>query len=129
MAGGGGHVTRYLPTEIPEPRISRFVFADTRLAWLWLIVRVYVGYLWIKAARDKIGHPAWTGAQAGLGLRGFVEGAVSKTKGANPAVQGWYAAFLKDFVLHHLAAFSYVVAYGEMLVGSTHSVRPGRWGE
>lgn len=113
----GVRITKHLPTGIPEPRLSRFVFADTRLAWLWLIVRAYVGYLWIKADRDKLGSPAWTGAQAGVGLKGFVEGAISKTSGSNPAVQGWYAAFLKDFVLHHLSAFSYMVAFGELLVG------------
>jgi len=26
-------------TQIPEPPIARFLFADTRMAWLWLIVR------------------------------------------------------------------------------------------
>src|SRR2546430_1183256 len=31
-------------TQIPEPAITRFLFADTRMAWLWLIVRLYIGY-------------------------------------------------------------------------------------
>jgi len=110
-------VTRYGPTEIPEPRVARFAFADTRIAWLWLVVRVYVGYLWIKAAADKIGSPAWTGAQAGTGLAGFLAGALKKTGGANPAVQGWYADFLRGFVMHHVVVFSYMVAFGEAAVG------------
>ncbi len=109
--------TRHLPTEIPEPRISRFAFADRRIAWLWLLVRVYVGYEWIKAAADKLGQAAWTGAQAGTGLAGFLKGAIAKTGGSNPAVQGWYATFLKDFVMHHLVVFSYMVAFGELAVG------------
>jgi thiosulfate dehydrogenase [quinone] large subunit len=117
MATQASRVTVHLPTEIPEPRISRFLFADRRIAVLWLVVRVYVGYLWLKAAADKIGKAAWTGPQAGTGLAGFLQGAIGKTGGANPAVQGWYAAFLKDFVLHHTVVFSYMVAFGEAAVG------------
>jgi len=30
-------------THVPEPPIARFLFADTRMAWFWLIVRLYVG--------------------------------------------------------------------------------------
>jgi thiosulfate dehydrogenase [quinone] large subunit len=31
-------------THVPEPPIARFLFADTRMAWFWLIVRLYVGW-------------------------------------------------------------------------------------
>jgi len=117
MADTTSRVTRHLPTEIPEPRIARFAFSDTRIAWLWLIVRVYVGYLWIKAAADKLGASAWTGAKAGTGLAGFLGGALKQTGGSNPAVQGWYADFLKGFVMHHVVVFSYMVAFGELAVG------------
>src|SRR3989442_15088404 len=41
-------------TQVPEPPIARFLFADTRMAWLWLIVRLYVGYQWITAGLDKL---------------------------------------------------------------------------
>jgi thiosulfate dehydrogenase (quinone) large subunit len=30
----------YAPSQIPEPPLARFLFADTRMAWLWLIVRL-----------------------------------------------------------------------------------------
>jgi thiosulfate dehydrogenase (quinone) large subunit len=30
-------------SEIPEPNITRFLFADTRMALVWLVVRVYLG--------------------------------------------------------------------------------------
>ena len=40
--------------QIPEPPIARFLFADTRMAWLWLIVRLYVGYEWLTAGLDKL---------------------------------------------------------------------------
>jgi thiosulfate dehydrogenase (quinone) large subunit len=40
-------ITRGQPqavAQIPEPPIVRFLFADPRMAWVWLIVRLYVGY-------------------------------------------------------------------------------------
>jgi thiosulfate dehydrogenase (quinone) large subunit len=33
-------------TQVPEPPIARFLFADTRMAVFWLLVRVYVGWQW-----------------------------------------------------------------------------------
>ena len=29
--------------EVQDPPIAKFLFADTRAAWLWLIVRLYLG--------------------------------------------------------------------------------------
>lgn len=31
---------------IEEPRIARLVFSDIRFAWLWLPLRLYLGYMW-----------------------------------------------------------------------------------
>ena len=59
----------------------------------------------------------WTGAQSGTALRGFIKGAVAKTAGAHPDVSGWYASFLQNFVETHVVFWSYLVAYGELLVG------------
>jgi thiosulfate dehydrogenase [quinone] large subunit len=103
--------------EIPEPPLSRFLFADTRLGLLWLILRVYIGWQWLEAGLAKVTASAWTGEAAGGALSGFITGALKKTGGAHPDVSGWYAAFLQGFVLHHTTLFSYMVAYGELLVG------------
>jgi thiosulfate dehydrogenase [quinone] large subunit len=103
--------------QIPEPPISKFLFADTRLSWVWLLFRLYVGYEWLIAGWHKVTSPMWTGSQAGVALQGFVMGALKKAGGEHPDVTGWYAAFLKDFVMHNAALFSYMVAYGEILVG------------
>ncbi len=104
-------------TQIPESRLSRLLFADTCFAIVWLIVRIYVGWEGLSAGLTKVVNPAWTGDKAGTALKGFVAGALSKTSGAHPDVQGWYATFLKSFVLNHSVAFSYMVSYGELLVG------------
>ena len=40
--------------QISEPPIARFLFADARMAWLWLIVREYAGYEWLTASWEKL---------------------------------------------------------------------------
>ncbi|MFA7309463.1 MAG: DoxX family membrane protein [Candidatus Paceibacterota bacterium] len=102
---------------IEESPFSHFFTADTRSAWLWLILRVYLGYLWFEAGWEKFNNPAWVGSNAGQALTGFVNGALTKTAGAHPDVQGWYASFLETAVLPHVATWSYLVTFGEMLVG------------
>ncbi len=97
--------------------ISKFLFSDTRLAWFWLIVRLYVGWEWLVAGWEKVINPVWTGPDAGSALTGFVQGAMQKTTGAHADVSGWYASFLQNVVLPHTNIWSHAVAYGELLVG------------
>lgn len=103
--------------EIPETKLSRLLFADTRFAIVWLIIRLYVGWQWLLAGYEKVINPAWTGDKIGIALKGFLTGAISKASGPHADVQGWYAAFINGFVLHHLIIFSYMVSFGELLVG------------
>src|ERR1700730_4177619 len=118
-------------TQIPEPPIARFLFADTRMAWLWLIVRLYVGYEWLTAGLDKLTGYSFTfgstfgtkvsspwvfGAHDGAALKGFVGGALAQASGPHPAVQSWYATFLQNVVLPNATMFSYVVTFGEVLI-------------
>ncbi len=72
------------PSQVPEPPLARFLFADTRMAWFWLIVRVYCGWEWLDAGWAKLQNPAWFGSGAGGALRGFVNGALQKTSGDHP---------------------------------------------
>jgi thiosulfate dehydrogenase [quinone] large subunit len=103
---------------VEESRLSHALFHSTASAWFWLVVRVYVGWEWLSAGLGKLGDPAWTGADAGKALSGFIDGALAKTAGAHPDVQSWYAAFLKTAVLSHPAAWAHFVTYGEILVGA-----------
>lgn len=103
--------------EIPEPKLSRIMFSDTRFSWVWLILRVYVGWEWLSAGWEKFMSPAWVGPQAGQAIGGFISGALSKASGSNPAVASWYASFISGVVVPHLGLFSYMVTFGELLVG------------
>jgi thiosulfate dehydrogenase [quinone] large subunit len=104
-------------SEIPEPNITRFLFADRRMAPVWLVVRVYLGYLWVTAGIAKATEGGWIGAGAGGAVQGFAQGALQQTGGEHPQVTGWYAGFLESVVIPNAALFSYFVTLGEILVG------------
>ena len=108
------------PATLKEPAISRMLFADPRLAPLWLLLRLYVGYEWLSAGWGKITNPAgvWVGEKAGVAVSGFLNGALAKTGGDHPDVAGWYAWFVQHVALPNAAVFSHMVAYGELLVGT-----------
>src|SRR5579864_7658543 len=98
---------------IEESPLSHFLFNDTHASWIWLIARLYVGYEWLVAGGAKATSSAWVGLGAGSALRGFLSGALAKTAGPHPDVQGWYAFFLQNVVLAHPVLWSNVIAYGE----------------
>ncbi len=118
--------------QIPEPPVARFLFADPRMAWFWLVVRLYLCYEWLTAGLDKLtgrsfsfgstfgqaSGSAWVfSGHDGAAIKGFVSGALAQASGAHPAVQGWYAAFLQHVVLPNAAVFAYMITFGEVLVG------------
>jgi thiosulfate dehydrogenase [quinone] large subunit len=103
---------------LPQSKLTQFIFQSKYLSWLWLIVRVYVGWQWFHAGWTKLHSTAWVGDQAGTAVKGFLLGALQKSSGPHPDVQGWYAAFVENFVLEHTVLFSYLVTYGELLVGA-----------
>lgn len=106
------HATFY-----PEPRISKFFFASKLMAPLWAVVRIYLGYLWLSAGWGKVTNPAWVGADAGVAITGFLSHALTLAGGEHPSVQGWYAWLIKRVFLPNAAVMSYLVAFGEFLVG------------
>ncbi len=102
---------------LEDPPVAQALFESVRWAWLWVPIRLFVGWQWLQAGLGKIGAPAWTGENAGAAITGFVRGALELAGGERPDVQGWYAWFLENVVLPNATPWSYMVAYGEMLVG------------
>lgn len=102
---------------LTDPPVARWLFGDVRWAWLWLLLRLYVGYEWLASGLGKWGNPAWTGDNAGAAITGFVNGALTKTGGEHPDVQGWYATFLSNVVLPNARTWSFLITMGEILVG------------
>lgn len=102
---------------VEDSPFTRALFNDVHWAWIWLILRVWVGWEWLKSGWGKLHNPSWTGTKAGTALSGFVNNALTKTTGVHPDVQPWYAWFLQHVVLHHTTFWSYLVSSGEFLVG------------
>ncbi|HYF95970.1 MAG TPA: DoxX family membrane protein [Symbiobacteriaceae bacterium] len=84
-------------------------------SWIWLVIRLYLGYQWLNAGWHKV-----TGA-APFDATGFIKGAIAKatpaTAGAKPVVQAWWADFLQGVALPNSKLFSFMVQYGELLIG------------
>lgn len=102
-------------TTIEDPPISRALFNDVRLSWLWLVVRVYLGWQWLEAGWTKLQSPEWM--KTGAALRGFLEHALAPDP--NPVVgYDWYRRLLEWLVeSESYVWFAKVIAVGETLVG------------
>ena len=101
---------------IPDPPLAQKLFQTTRFAWLWLIIRVYLGYGWVTSGWGKITNPAWA---TGGPLRGFWENAVTVPEAGRPAIAfDWYRSFIQ-FMLDNqwYEWFAELIMYGEFLVG------------
>jgi len=101
----------------PEPPVSKFLFASRTMAPLWTILRVYLGWLWLNAGWHKVSNPAWVGENAGAAVTGFFNRAISLSTGDSPTVTGWYAWIVENIFLPAAPVFSYLVAFGEVLIG------------
>ena len=108
--------------ELHDPGWVRRIFADTRMAPLWAVARLYLGYQWLLAGWHKMwGSERWINlpGEDGLGLKGYWDRAVSfPEQGSPPIKYDWYRDFLQ-YLLDHEAYhwFSWLIAFGEVLAG------------
>jgi len=103
---------------IHELPLIKWLTNDTRAGWIWLVVRVWLGWQWITAAQHKVTSPDWM--VTGAALKGFWTAAVavSPDTGKGPITFDWYRSFLQ-FMLDAQAYtwFAKFVAVGELLIG------------
>jgi thiosulfate dehydrogenase [quinone] large subunit len=103
---------------LTDSPVARALFSNTRWAWLWLVVRIYVGYTWLTSGWGKLSNPAWV--QTGEALKGFWERAVTIPEvPARPLIAfGWYRTFLQGLLdSGSYTWFSKLVVAGEILIG------------
>jgi len=87
-------------------------FQGPKSSWIWLVIRLYVGYQWLTAGWHKLID--------GFDASGFLKGAIAKSvaaEGAKPVVQAWWGTFLDRFALPNVGLFNFLVPWGEFLVG------------
>lgn len=102
---------------VQDPPIGRFLFADTRFAWFWLIVRVLLGWQWLSSGWGKLQNPDWM--QGGIALQGFWERAVQIPEAGRPPITfDWYRGFIQGLLDGQAYTwFAPLVAFGETLIG------------
>ena len=84
---------------------------------VWTALRIWLGYQLISSGLEKVTGSGLIGSTAGTSITGFLKGSLAKAGGAHPAVQSWYADFIKNIALPNATTFSYLVAFGELLAG------------
>ncbi|HET8840398.1 MAG TPA: hypothetical protein VFN35_02985, partial [Ktedonobacteraceae bacterium] len=99
----------------PEPALAKFFLASDGSAAMWFVVRMNVGAQWLLAGWEKVQDPTW--GTSGKAMAGFVAGALAKTSGAHPSVQGWYGWFLQNMVQPNTGLWSFLITWGEVAVG------------
>ncbi|GAB4450944.1 MAG: DoxX family membrane protein [Chloroflexi bacterium OHK40] len=102
---------------ISDPPFAHALFNTTRFAWLFVILRVYLGWAWLDAGLHKVGDVKWVGT--GEALQGYWQRAVSIPETGRPPIAfDWYRSFIQ-FLLdtESYTWFAKLVVYGEILVG------------
>jgi thiosulfate dehydrogenase [quinone] large subunit len=105
-------------TVVADPPIARFLFSDTRMAIVWLFVRVYVGWSFLEAGFHKVQDPGWM--ETGKSILGFWTSAAKiPAAPAKPAITyDWYRGFLQFLIDNHAeVVMGKVIALGETAVG------------
>ncbi len=102
-------------SEVSDPPIARFLFADRRFAWFWMIVRLYLGYTWLNSGWGKFTNPAWV--NTGEALKSFWLGII-KTDPRPVIYFDWYRQFIQYMVDNQTWVwFAKLIVAGELLVG------------
>src|SRR5688572_9352059 len=81
--------------EIPAPPLARWLFLSPQAAWLWLPLRLYLGWSWMQHGLQKAISPAWT--ESADALAGFWGNAVT-TDPKSVITVSWYRAFIESIL-------------------------------
>src|SRR3954453_1799092 len=101
---------------IEDPPIARFLFSNTRVGWLWLILRVWLGYQWIEGSLHKLTDPAWM--STGVAVQGFWERALAVPNGKPVIAVDGYRAFIQMLYDHEAWTWmAPLIAWSEVLIG------------
>ena len=102
---------------VPDPPIAHALFSTVRFAWLWLVIRLFLGWQWITSGWGKVGNPAWM--DSGQALQGYWTNAVQIPESGRPPISyDWYRAFIQ-FMLDAgwYTWFAKLVVFGEIAIG------------
>ena len=104
---------------VEDPPLAKALFSSTKAAWLWLVVRLYVGYAWIEAGIHKVEDPKWAFGDGSAILAYWQRAVAVPAAPARPAITyDWFRGFLQFLIDNGAHTWmGGLVAYGEVLVG------------
>lgn len=98
---------------IPDPKIAFVLFQTIRVAWLWVIFRLFLAVTWIPSGWGKLHNPAW---MSGKAIEGFWQNAASVETGT--ITYDWYRNLLQFMIDAGWSTwFGPLMAYLELAVG------------
>ena len=102
---------------IQDPPIAQFLFSNSKAAWIWLVVRLYIGWDWLTHGWEKTHNPAWM--ETGQAIQGYWERALGTAPNGNPIiVYPWYREFIEFLAQSGWHPwFAKAIVFGEMAVG------------
>jgi len=102
---------------VQNPPIVTKLLNRPLAAWLWLPIRVWLGWQWLQAGLEKLKNPAWT--QTGNALKGFWTNAVNvPATGTPPIHYAWYRVLLQTMLdANAYTWFAKLVSISEVVVG------------
>lgn len=109
-------------TVVADPPLARLLFSDTRMAPIWFLVRMFVGFAWLDAGWHKIID---TGAKTnyiidGSGILAFWQRiAAIPAAPAKPVISyDFYRSAIQFMIENHWEGFfGKLIAFGETAVG------------
>lgn len=96
--------------------VRNFLFDDQHTALLWLVVRVYLGSVWLQNGLAKVVGSGWT--NGGSALKGFWLKAVNGPAGGRSLIPySWYRDLLRLMLAHHIYTwFAWVITISEVTI-------------
>jgi thiosulfate dehydrogenase [quinone] large subunit len=106
-----GHIT------IQDPPFAQLLFNTTKFAWLFLIIRVWVGWQWLSSGWGKFNNPKWL--DTGEALQAYWLNAVKIPEQGRPPISfDWYRSFIQMLLdTESYTWFSKLIVFGEIAIG------------
>jgi thiosulfate dehydrogenase (quinone) large subunit len=130
---------------IEDPPAARWLFASSQAAWIWLVVRLWLGWEWFQSGWGKVfggditwrfwewgeeqysltgdGNIGWIRSEGDVGVgdavAGFASRAIEGAEGPHPDVAySWYVTFLEWIRDTAHPVLGPMVALGEIVIGT-----------
>lgn len=108
----------YKSEQLPDPGFVQTLLGSPKMALIFVVIRIYLGWQWLHVGILKVNNPDWT--RSGVALRTSWVNSTLLVPGHKGAAihYGWYYDFLTFMLNHHWYIwFGKVVAFGETAIG------------